>query len=262
MSESDMYSAQIVLCVGDAGTGKTFYAMNHYLRTNGFFLDLEHRYTETLKHHPEIDLLEITEHVIDKTAVYGVYRNKWDGKTLSWELVEKLPAGKVVPNSYCNCLVYDKDYNVDRSKSYERLQTMVNNAIKCGIRLIVVDGIEDVRRMAMEKYEEDTKKNAYGFQAWGIINDMVKRLLFRIFNYARLNDTKVVLTTHFQRVYTPNGEPTAEVEINAKDYITDRVDEILAFKRTGTDFYYKRGKSPKGPSDLIEWRLEEDTSND
>jgi len=258
MENNDLYGTQITLLVGDAGSGKTWYGLNHPEREKAFYLDLEHRYQETLKFHPEIRLPEFMLKDIAwgaglggrwksdnaKSNVPGTWvETKW--QTCAME--------RVIPGTYTNALIYTKDNDIDHIKTWDNVDKLLSRAIKTGVKLIVIDGIQDLRRMATDKYEIESGKTAYGQQAWSKINSMVKQLLYRAFNFARINNIQVLITTHYAPEFTDQGERTGKVYVDAKDYIVDRVDEVLGFKRDGMTFTIRRGKSPKGPCEPFEW---------
>lgn len=243
MEKNDLYGTQITLLVGDAGSGKTFFALNHPDREKGFFLDLEHRYQETMKFHPEIPVKQL---ILNSEQKWGVMDEK------NKKFVE-CPPNKVILGTYTNCLVYTKDFDVDPVKTFDCVDSFVKRAISSGVKLLVIDGVQDLRRMATEKYEAESGKTAYGMQAFGKINSMVKTLLYRAFNFARLNNIQVLITTHYAPEYNETGDRTGKVYVDAKDYIVDRVDEILGFKRSESEFTIRRGKSPKGPCEPVDW---------
>ncbi len=239
----DFYDADIQVLVGEAGTGKSFFAMHHPNMKEGIYLDLEDRYRKQLKHHPEIDLRECPK--------------KTDG---DYDL-EKLTLGMFVV-----CLKYDKTGDNDYIKTFETTENITYFVLKKfvgKIKLLVFDSVEDLRMMAKDKYEEEkriAKKGdytAYGVQAWGNINNMVRKIIYRSFNHAKIYGLKVIMTCHFEPVYE-NEKLTNRVKVPLKPFIMNRVDEVLGFYRNGKSFSVIRGKSPKGPSDRMNWTIGED----
>jgi len=208
--------------------------LNHPLRKKGIYFDLEWRIKQSLEAYPEIDL---KEGIKNENGQYD--------------------QNKIQTNRYYNCVILDKNFDVDRVASFELIEKFLFSSIrKVKPKLIVIDSISDLRRSAMEKYEADSGKTAFGFQAWGEINNMVKKILYPIFNYAKVSNSRVIVTCHFTRLYN-DGKPTGKKAVDVKDYIIDRVDQVLMLERRKTSYYIQRGKAPRGATEKIEITAEE-----
>lgn len=210
------YGAKITLVVGEPGSGKTWYCLHHPKRLKGLYLDLEDRYTEIFKHNPEL-----------------------------------------ADTPYTNCVKITKDFDVDDVATFEEVSKQLQDAYERGVEMIVLDGISDLRRMAVDKWcQENERKHPTNQGDWGQVNNLVKKVLFRLFNYARLRDIDIVMTAWLVPQYTPDGNPTGKKEPDVKEFIVAKVDEIILLTRSNTVFSIKRGKSPRGPTDTEDWNFE------
>ena len=209
MDLSNYYSARITIVGGKDGSGKTLFCFNHPLAKKGFFIDLENRYKDILKYHP---------------------------------LITK--------EQYSNCLILDKNYDVDNVKSFKKIFATVTKLINNPkIELIVIDGISDLRKYAADKYcQENDKSAVFGPGPWGEVNNEVKKVLYRLFNYARVMGKTVILTAWIVNDYDEKNMKTGKTSFDVKPFISSRVDETISVKRVGMKFFIKRNKSPLGPS--------------
>jgi hypothetical protein len=221
MNLKDYYSARITIVGGKDGSGKTLFCFHHPLSKKGFYLDLENRYKDILKTHP---------------------------------LITK--------EQYSNCQELDKNYDVDNIKTFKKIFATVTKLINNpDIELIVIDGISDLRRYAADKYCVENKAEAvYGPGPWGVVNNEVKKVLYRLFNYARVKEKMVVCTAWITDEYDENNKKTGKTSFDVKEFISSRADETIALKRTGTRFFIRSGKSPLGPTNWedITWDEEEE----
>lgn len=209
LNPSEYYSSRITIVGGNDGSGKTLFCMHHPLASKGYFLDLENRYADILVQHP---------------------------------LITK--------KQYSNCLVLDKNFDVDPLKSFAKITKIITKLINTpSVELIVIDGISDLRRYAADKYLAETKAEAvYGANAWGIVNNSVKKILYRLFNFARAKKKTVICTSWLTPEFDKMDKRTGKMLFDVKPFISSRVDETIALKRSGVNFYIRRGKSPLGPT--------------
>lgn len=247
----EYYDARIQLIAGDPGVGKSFFCLNHPLRNRGFYLDLEGRYPDQLELTGidldcayDLDLLKVENP--DVAQREEINRILYDPDYIKPPLV----------NQYALCKVIDDNWDTDKVKTLERttgyLEAVVHNP---NIKLIVIDGIWDLRIMCMEAYEQSEGKAAFGFQAWGKINNMVKKRLYKVFNYCRSKNIQLIMTTFLDDVYQ-DGNLTEKKVVGTKKYILREVDEVIALSRNGIDYFQQRGKSPHGASEPVDWTVE------
>lgn len=215
------YGVRNTLVVGEVGAGKTWYCINHPQRENAVYLDLERRYSL---------LLEYTD--------------------------------KIKKEQIMECLVYNKDGDEDYIKTFKLLKENITKAIKEN-DLIVVDGVSDIRRMAVDvwKQENPKRKNPVTSGDWAIINNKVKKIIYRLLNLAKIHGKQTIITgwlvDEFKSVAgKTEKERTGKKIMDLKEFITSRVDEIIRVACKKTEFYIRRGKSPRGPTDWIEWTEE------
>lgn len=219
----EYYSSRITIVGGKDGTGKTLYCFNHPLAKKGYFLDLENRYPDILKHHPLI-----------------------------------------TSKQHTNCLVLAKDYSVDPLKSFAKISKVITKLINTpSVELIVLDGISDLRRYAADKYIAESKAEAvYGANAWGIVNNDVKRVLYRLFNFARAKKKTVICTAWLVDEFDATDKRTGKQIFDVKPFISSRVDETIALKRSGVKFFIRRGKSPLGPTQWEDCTYDDDDDDE
>ena len=153
-------------------------------------------------------------------------------------------------NQYTNCQVIDKNYDVDHIKSFKKLKKKLTEVFsKPEIDLIVIDGISDLRRMAADLWSVENADNGkpkaiYGARAWGEVNTKVKKILYRLFNYARVKRKKVIITSWLAADYDAEGNNLGTKSLDVKEFITSRVDETIMVRRKGTKFAIKRENQP------------------
>ena len=106
----DFYSARITIVGGKDGSGKTLFCFKHPLAGKGFYLDLENRYKDILKHHPLITSTQYSNcQILDKK--------------------------------------YDVDNVKTFKKIFATVTKLIANP---KIELIVIDGISDLRKYAAD----------------------------------------------------------------------------------------------------------------
>jgi hypothetical protein len=200
----------VQIFVGDWGSGKTFLAMHHPLAAEGIYIDMEGRRYETmLKYHPNIKL------------------------------------GKVV-----NMLQVKKDFADDALKTFDELNKLLSIIVtEQKYKLVVVDGISDIRPFAVDKWCAEKKpKRIRPANAgdWGEVNDMVRDVIFRIFNYARAAGKTLICTALLADEYDEKGNRMATKKPDVKDFVMARADEVIYLKCEAAQYYALRQKSPRG----------------
>lgn len=211
------FSSRITMVSAEDGGGKSSFCLDHPLRKHGYYLDLENKY---------LDMFEVK------------------GQLLS-------------DNQYTNCLILDKKFKTDRIKTFENVRTEIQKLFRRkDIKLIVIDGISDIRRMAKDKWlaEHPKRKSPTKFE-YSAINQDVRDLLYPLINYARMmRSVQIVFTSWLIPEFDEKKDQyTGKMIPDVKPFITSRIDEILAVQRKGLRFFIKRNKSPRGPTDWIEW---------
>lgn len=152
-----------------------------------------------------------------------------------------------------SCIKTVIQYGADLMDNYvgtwRKYTELVNGIIQSKPDLIVVDGITDLRRMATEFWvaSKSGRSAAATIGDWGEVNQITKKSVFPIINYCRIGGKKALFTALLSEVYE-GREATGKKELNVKDYIVARSDEIWRFTREGVKFLATRGKSPAGPS--------------
>jgi hypothetical protein len=218
---SEIYSVDTTLVVGDNGSGKTTFCLNHPKRSEGVYIDLEDRYAKLLKAKGISDLIEA-------------------------DSIESITKG-----TFISCRVINDDYQVDHPRTFSVLQNVVKKLVlNVEPELIVIDGVSDLRRMATDKYTAETNKKAFTEMQWGQINDMVKEIIFPLINYCSINDKYLILTTLWEDEY--EGRVVVGKKIAAKEYITSNINQIVYLEKRGVTFYIERGKSWYPPTEPIE----------
>lgn len=212
------YLGDVILVYGFSGSGKTIYALSHPNAAKGYYLDLENRYKEKLENYPKFR--ESTKNLV------------------------------IVPQY--------KEYMLDPVATFKKINSLVFKIVnEKKPKLIVLDGIEDLRAQAIEHWQFENKKEpAMNWRSWRVINDMVKHVVHKLINYCRIEGAKLILTTMIGHEVI-DGTRTGKTYIDAKDYITRHVSTIYKMKRDGMRFLIKRGKSPKGPTDWVDITCEE-----
>lgn len=204
----------VVVIAGDVGSGKTYLSMRHPFASRGLFFDVEDRYATTLRYN------------------------------------------KLIPVENCiQCLQYDSNYDIDAAKTFDYIKEQVRKYLQGSeYPLVVLDGVSDLRRMAVEKWLQlnPNRKRPQNAGDWSEINDMVKEVVFRLFNYARVTKRYVVLTAWTVDEYDEKGVKTGKKTLDCKEFILARADEIILTKRVGTQYYARRAKSPRGASEWVD----------
>lgn len=236
---SEIIRGRCCILYGDWGTGKTWAIVHSSALKKGVVLDLENRYEETFRAHPDLKI----------NAYYMGYKP-----------VSLPPNVTLVDKPTLNCYVvvtaYDDNYNFDKIATFNNIIKVLKYIYKIpNLKFVGIDGISDLRRMARDKYEHEISKTAYGPQAWGVINRYVQDVVYPLLNRARISDWQVVMTSHFGWQYTAEGQKVAQI-IDTKEYILNNVDEIIEFRRKGLYYYYRKEKSPVGVTGWEAIRIE------
>jgi hypothetical protein len=216
---ADFYGTRVALVVGDSGHGKSWYVLHDPDRASAFYLDLEDRYDELAEFHPWINDL-----------------------------------------AFSNCLRYTPAKDDDPIATWNAMNAEVTRCIREKTPLVVLDGISDLRRMAKEKWiadhggKEPGPIPGAGSKNWATINDMVRRVLFRLFNAARINKTRVTCTVLWADEYKKN-EATGRRIPDVKPWVIVRTSEVILVRRQVTEFEIRRTKSPRGPCGWESWNL-------
>lgn len=121
----------------------------------------------------------------------------------------KQKISKVYPDKLITLLElkkYDKDYNEDKIGSFDVFvkETVKLRNIKDNFpKTVIVDGIGDLRDYAHEKWcKVENRKKAINPGDWSGVNDLVRDALFPLINWARVNDTHLILTAQMKDQYT------------------------------------------------------------
>lgn len=121
----------------------------------------------------------------------------------------KQKISKVYPDKLITLLelkIYDKDYNEDKIGSFNVFvkETVKLRNIKDNFpKTVIVDGIGDLRDYAHEKWcKVENRKKAMNPGDWSGVNDLVRDALFPLINWARVNDTHLILTAQMKDQYT------------------------------------------------------------
>lgn len=214
MDISEFCRCDTTLLVGEPSAGKTFFCLHHPLAKDAVFFDLENRYPETLRFVKDVTIR---------------------------------------PEQIINCVKYTKDLDQDYVASFEFLQAEISKHImNPKIKLIVIDGISDLRNMAAEKWKKDNKKDTiFPTTKWGDINNKVKEIVFRVINFAKVYQRQCIFTAWFTEQYDKDGNKLDKKAIDVKEFIVARLDEVMFLRREGLDFFIKRHKSPAGPTPYV-----------
>lgn len=208
----EFHSAKIQIIIGEPGTGKTFFTAHDPLIEDALILDIEGRWSEMYGAHPEF------AHLKDNVVI---------------------------------CKVVDDDGLIDGIKTNQKLDDEVRKFAKNPRKLLVVDGVSDIRRNAVEEWVQGKLKlNKKRIQPatwgdWGEVNELTKDHVFRIINYAQLNDFRVIFTAWI----VTKGD---KEEVDCKEFLIAQMSETLFLKREITKFFVCRGKSPHGPTDWVD----------
>jgi hypothetical protein len=148
--------------------------------------------------------------------------------------------------------VFTKEYMLNPVRTFNIINKKIIEMLDKVPPLIVFDGIQDIRMLAIEYWKKKNGKNpAKNWSGWHEINDLVKAVVHKLVNYTRLMGTQIIFTTTIAEEYV-EGVRTGITFVAAKDYITTHMSQILKVKRTDMTYEVKRGKSPKGASPWVD----------
>lgn len=148
--------------------------------------------------------------------------------------------------------VFTKQFMLNPVQTFNVINKKIVEMLDKVPPLIVFDGIQDIRMLAIEYWKKKNNKNpAKNWSGWHEINDHVKAVVHKLVNYTRLMGTQIIFTTMIAEEYV-EGIRTGNTFIAAKDYITKHMSQILKVKRTDMTYEIKRGKSPKGASPWVD----------
>ena len=232
--DKKMFSgAYVRVVVADQGNGKSTFFLNHPKIDNTLYLDLEEKVPELKKAHG------------------------YDIKRLD-NIDKKGNPVCVLKPGYAVCNLLDDNYMKDETATYDYVKKYVRefvaNCKQHGMKRLVIDGINDLREFAAEKWKKENNKDAVGRWNWQHVDAMVKDVIYPPIHWARRHNGQLDMAVFWGDVYK-DGEKTGKVDVNLKDYIMQNISETLALSRRGTKFYAWRRKSPKGPLKKFNWTV-------
>ena len=155
-----------------------------------------------------------------------------------------------------NITHFRSDYLVDPGKTLTQFQDFRDYVLnEPKLKLIVVDGISDLRDYAIEEWvqldnqqrKEDGRAErktigADNLTAWGEVNKRVRVLLEPIINYGISHAVHVFFTAQMKSVYKNHDRVGEEPDI--KEWIEYPCEAILVLHKTGDRYYCDCEKAP------------------